>query len=275
MPVTNLDELMLALKKGQRLSYTKSSVNTVASGSNFFWLSTGFPLAGAIPTAAAVCNNALVGALPLINRTGLEERLLGLATYTATTAATTLEVEDRLAHMGGLNGTLTTVQTVGVDCSLTTSNLVERIGATDYSEIEWWLDVYATLGATSVTPTFNVTFNDNTTGTANLFILPIGTALLPASALAGRRWQIIGAKPIKSIQSVLLSGTTGTVGNFGVTAVRKYVSLENILAGKIETYDYAKTGLPKIPDQACVSFSGLGANSTTGAVFGSIRQAVN
>lgn len=45
----------------------------------------------------------------------------------------TLEVHDRLMHMGGLNGTLTTAQTVGSRLSngVTADNMAERIGDAD------------------------------------------------------------------------------------------------------------------------------------------------
>ena len=275
MPVTNLDELALALKRGLRGPFNKNSITVTAGGTGFFWSTIGYPVAGSIPVAAAVCNNLLLGAMPLAARTGLEERLLALVAYSAQTLGTGLEIEDRLAHMGGLNGTLTTVQTVGVDCSLTTSNLVERIGAADYSDIEWGLDVYTATGATIATPTFAVTFNDNSTGVAGIINAPSGTVTLPASAQTNRRFQIQGSKPIKSIQSMTLSASTGTAGNLGVTAVRKLALIESILANKTEVYDYAKLGLPKIFDQSCLTFSCLIQGSSSGFITGSVRQAVN
>lgn len=55
--------------------------------------------------------------------------------------------------MGGLNGTLTTAQTVGIDFSaLSSDNMAERIGDANYSDIQWWLEWYMASFLTSPVP---------------------------------------------------------------------------------------------------------------------------
>jgi hypothetical protein len=71
-----------------------------------------------------------------------------------------------VAHFGGLNGTLTTAQTVSLDLStlLATDNINLRKGDNNYSDVQWWLEWYTATGATAVTATIAVTYNDGTTG---------------------------------------------------------------------------------------------------------------
>ena len=81
-------------------------------------------------------------------------------------SAMTVEVHDRLAHMGGLSGTVTTAQNVSLALNTlgATNNISNRIGDTNYSDVQWWLEWYTATGSTAVTATVAVTYNDGTTG---------------------------------------------------------------------------------------------------------------
>lgn len=62
------------------------------------------------------------------------------------TTLLTLEVHDRLMHMGGLNGTLTTAQAVNLNLNgVTADNMANRIGDANYSDVQWWLGGTRTL----------------------------------------------------------------------------------------------------------------------------------
>jgi len=113
-------------------------------------------------------------------------------------SATDVQIHDRLAHMGGLNGTLTTAQTVGVDVSV--SALDSRRGDSSYSDVQWWLEWYTATGSTAVTATVSYTNAAGVSGKTT-------TVYIAASLAASRMLPIIGSggEFIKSIQSVTLS----------------------------------------------------------------------
>ena len=181
----------------------------------------------------------------------------------------TVEVHDRLMHMGGLNGTLTTAQAVNVDLSanLATSNLDARKGDSNYSDVQWWLEWYTATGASAVTATIAVTYNDGTTGslTASLtatrpasFLLPLN-GLIPAAG---------AGKYIKAVTSVTLSATTGTAGSFGITATRPRITMPLPLANKMEVFDWAQLGLPEIFNSSCLFPIVLTSTTSSGTIRG-------
>jgi hypothetical protein len=254
----------------------KVSIGTQVAGSfaSKWQAAGGYPAAGATPVAAAVCTNTLLGALPLANRTGTQKRLLTGVALNMATAGQTGVVEDRLLHMGGLNGTLTTAQTVNLDISVATNNLQARCGLADYSEVEWWLEWYVATGSTIATPTVQVTYTDLTTGSANIWVA--GATALPASVAAGRRYKIIPAagKIIRSIQSVTLSASTLTAGNFGVTATRTLDQVVCDVGTKTADKRIEVAGAVAIEDEACLSLSTLCITTSTGLITGYLNQTV-
>ncbi len=251
MAITSLDGIAAGYVAGKRLPINKANIATQLAGQDAsLWLSAGFPAAGATPTAAAVCSDATVGALPLLPKTGGQDRIISALELFADTAGLCLYVEDRLMHMGGLNGTLTTAQTANVDlnANLAVSNLAERIGAADFSEVEWFLDWYASTGVTVTTPTINVTYHDGTTGNVNIW--NAGATALPASVAASRRYKIAttNGKFIRHVNTVQNSASTGTAGNFGVTAVRRRCLIVPFVANRMEEKGWDGTRAAKVPD---------------------------
>jgi hypothetical protein len=194
------------------------------------------------------------------------------------TIGNNLQSEDRLGHMGGLSGTLLTAQTVGLDlnANLGVSNISQRIGKADFSEVEWYLEWYTATGATITTPTANVTFHDGTTGVVN--INNLGGTALPANVAASRRYmlQSTNGKFIRSVASVTLSASTGTAGNFGVTAVRNLATVaQTAPLNTPYTFDVWNLNAPEIYDNACVTNSMIPNTTSTGVVTGRVTQAVN
>ena len=278
MAINNLDNLVAAMKNSTVLPINKASLaNQITGSPTSLWRSAGFPAQGAIPTTAAVCDATLTGALPLRTKTVDQDRVLSKMAVAMVTIGNTLIVEDRLMHMGGLLGNVATAQTVNIDISanLASNNLAERIGSADYSEIQWYLEWYLDTGSTAVTPTVQVTFHDDTTGSVNVDVL--GAIIIPATVRAGRRYKLnpTNGKYIKSIQTVTLSATTGTAGNFGVTAVKPLTTMSAVIANILSTFDWSFLNLPKICDDACVSFSIIPATTSSGVIAGNIEQAVN
>lgn len=264
MAITTRDQLIDALgNNSSRLVIDKASLANAAAGQFFsLWTATGVPGAGAAPSAAVVPTNATVGAFGFANQTAPATSYIAWLAAQFGNSATNLEIHDRIAHMAGLSGIVTTAQ--GALSLVTTNPGAERIGDANYSDVQWWLEVYTALGATGVNATVNVTYNNDTTG--NLAAIALG-----ATPRQGRLYPLVSASAglfIKAVNSVTLSATTGTAGNFGITATRPRTSFSAPLLNKTETYDWAALGLPEVPNNACLFMLMLCGTTSTGTVRG-------
>ena len=262
MAITNRNQLINALaNNASRLIIDKASLSNAAAGQFFsLWTVNGIPGAGTIPSLSVVPTNATVGAFSFTNQTDPVTSYLSWLAFQNSNSSANLEIHDRLATYGGLSGTVTTAQGA---IDLTTSNPgADRIGSSDYSDVQWWLEVYSAMGATAVNATVGVTYNDGTTGTLPAFALG-------ATPRQGRLYPLITAsagKFIRGVTSVTLSASTGTAGNFGITATRSRVSVSTNVANKTETFDWAQLGLPNIPNNSCL-FMLLNCTATTTGIL--------
>jgi hypothetical protein len=269
MAIETVDEIVTSLASNfSRILFDKASITTVAVGQTVsLWRGVGQPGQGAIPTTPAVCNNDLLGAINFSQQTAPVKSYASYLNAACSNSATTLEIHDRLAHMGGLSGLSILSQTVNLDLNAYSSdNIVERIGNPNYSDVQWWMEWYADTGTTTVTATINVTYNDGTSGDLNSLNLPqpvrasrmFGVnALIPAAA---------SGKYIRDINSVTLSGSTLTIGNFGFTATKQVTSLPINTGNKNEVFDWALLGFPEIQNGSCLSVIQFVNSGTTGSV---------
>lgn len=272
MTITTRDALISAMgNNSSRVVIDKATITGQSSGGFCsLWRATGQPGQGAVPAAAAVCDNTLLGGIPFNQQTAPATSYLAILEAMCGNAGTTLEVHDRLMHMGGLSGTVTTAQTVNLDLdaavALGTFNLAARRGDANYSDVQWWMEWYTATGGTAVTATVNVTFNDGTS--ANLAAISLA-ATRPASSLIPLNSYIQAAdsgKYIRDINSVTLSATTGTAGSFGFTATRYRAALYQPVAQSRFTADWAALGLPEIPNSSCLMCVQVCSTTSTGAV---------
>jgi len=270
MTITTRDQLINAMcNNSSRLMIDKASLPNATVGQfHSLWRATGQPGQGAIPGAAAVCTNALTGAMQFTQQTAPATSYLGIMEGLCSSSATVLEIHDRLMHMGGLNGTLTTAQTANVDigANLATSNLDVRKGDANYSDIQWWLEWYTDTGGTAVTATVNVTYNDDTSGNLTGVSLAATRRASFMQPLNGLIPSADSGKYIKDVNTVTLSATTGTAGSFGVTATRYRAALYKPLANARFTADWAGLGLPEIPNTSCLMLIQLAGATSTGTV---------
>lgn len=269
MTITTRDQLIDALgNNSSRVVIDKASIANAAAGQIFsLWRATGVPGQGAIPGAAALCDGtALTGAIGFAQQTAPSTSYLAWLRLLTGNATTTTEIHDRLAHMGGLNGTLTTAQTVGIDATTIGGSGIPaaRRGDTNFSDLQWWLEVYTDLGATGVNATVAVTYDDASTG--NLAAIALG-----ATPRAGRLYQLVPAvagRFIRAVTSVTLSATTGAAGSFGVTCTRPRTGVDTLIANKAEAFDWAALGLPEIPNAACLQLITVPSTTSTGIIRG-------
>ena len=271
--IENIDNLVKALgNNSSRIVLDKASITSQTANSYCsLWRATGQPGQGAIPTVVATCNNTTVGTI------GFKQQTSPITSYGAYleiatgNAAMTMELHDRLAHMGGLNGTLTTAQSVNLDLStlLSTDNINERKGDDNYSDVQWWLEWYTATGSTAVTATISVTYNDGTTGNLTSLSLaatrPASHAILLNSLIPSAQ----SGKFIRGVVSITLSATTGTAGSFGVTATRQIMTLSAPIANFKFVADWAQLGLPQIYNSSALFPIVLTSTTSTGTVRGS------
>ncbi len=270
MAITTVDGLVNAMgNNSSRIIIDKASIANAAAGQfHSLWRATGQPGQGAIPGAAATCDHLLLGAMGFTQQTLPATSYLAILEGLAANAGTTLEIHDRLMHMGGLNGTLTTSQTVNLDlnANLANDNLDARKGDANFSDVAWWMEWYTDTGATASNATINVTYNDATSGDLTLQavggtvrasrMIPLN-GLIPAAA---------SGKYIRDINTVILSASTGAAGSFGFTATRYRAALYKPVANARFTADWAGLGLPEIPNESCLFPVQVASTTSTGIV---------
>ena len=271
MPITTRDQLIDALANGaSRIVIDKGSI-ALGSGSAgqyaSLWRATGTPGQGAIPGAAEVCTGALVGALPFANQAAPRRSYLAWLWAVSSASATTLEIHDRLAHMGGLNLSVTSAQTVGVDVQ-TLGVAADRIGCADFSDLQWWYEIYSPGGATAANATFTVTFDDGSTGTLNPLAVGGSLAAGRLFSLDGLRTAAQQGRNIRGVSSVTLSASTGAAGSAGITVTRPRTALPMPLANFSNVADWAQLGLPDIPNDACLFPVIIPSSTSTGTLRG-------
>jgi len=148
MTATSRDHIIDGLgNSSSRLVIDKASLANAVAGQFFsLWTATGVPGAGSSPGAAAVPTKATTGAFGFANQTAPVTSYIAWLATQASNNATNLEIHDRIAHMGGLSGTVTTAQ--GALSLVTTDPGADRLGDANYSDVQWWLEIYTPLRAT-------------------------------------------------------------------------------------------------------------------------------
>lgn len=272
MTITTRDKLIDALgNNSSRFIIDKASLSNAAAGQyHSLWRATGQPGQGAIPGAAAACTNALTGCMGFTQQTNPATSYGGWANATCSNAAVTIEVHDRLAHMGGLWGTSIAAQPVGIDLNTLSgsNNIAARMGDANYSDVQWWLEWYTDTGSTAVTATVNVTYSDGSTGNLTGVAL---AATRRASFMQPLNSYIPAAQSglyIRGVNTVTLSATTGTAGSFGVTATRPRMTMPLNIANKTEYFTWADLGFPEIFNTSCLFPIELASTTSTGTVRG-------
>jgi hypothetical protein len=267
MTISTADQLINAMgNNSSRITIDKSALGSSVAGEWFsLWRATGQPGQGLVPTTAAMCNHTTLGGMSFTQQTSPATSYLALLEGLNSNASTTLEIHDRIAHMGGLSGIVTTAQTVNLDLNaFSTDNIAARIGDSNYSDVTWWLEWYTDTGATGANCTINVTFNDGTSN--NLTTFTFGRRLGRAIPLNGLIQAADSGKYIRDINTVTLSASTGTAGNFGFTATRYRAALYIPLQNARFEDDWADLGLPEIPNSSCLTPMVICGSTTTGSL---------
>jgi len=269
MTLSTLDALFAALNSNHdRFMVNKNTQIAVAGAQSSLWRCAGEPAQAAQPgTTPVVPTKATLGALAFTNQTSPATSYLAWFNLASGNSGGGIEIHDRVVHMGGLSMIVTTAQTI-TGCDLSTIGLAaERRGAADYSDLQWYLELYADGGATASNATINVTYSDGSTG--NLTAVAVGGTLrsgrmIPLTPLIPSAQQ--GLR-IRGINSVTLSASTGTAGNFGFVCTRMLTGKGIPLANTAVTLTWAD-GIPEVVNDACLMIAILCGTTSTGALTG-------
>lgn len=254
MAITTMDQLAAAIAAG--ITSPTYDASITAQGPGFFcslWTAGGHPGAGATPATGvgAVPTNATAGAIYYVNPTGINIGYLGSWSASATTIGT-LILYDRLVHTSGLSGIVTSAQTVN-------STAITRTYDSG-NAVEAWLEWYTATGATACTATIAYTNQSGTSsrsGTASIAASTKAACMIPISLQSGDTG-------VQSVQSVTLSGTTGTAGNFGITMCQRLAQMQVVIAGTGVAVNWGQLGLPIIANNACLAYKVLASTTSTG-----------
>lgn len=267
MAITSMDGLVTALARSPNYAYFFPSGTTAAGGQLFLnriatntfgqaAIPPDLTLGGHIPT------RALIG-FPNIPSPAVGETLYLAQLGGTFSVAGSLVINDRIWAASGFNGTLTTPQIVTSFPALP----AERAPGNGLG-LEIWLEGYTPIGATASNVTVTYTNSDGVAGrvTTSEAIL----ASFPAARRQRLRLQD-GDFGVSSIESVTLSASTGTAGNFAVVLCKRYTAAGVTLANTSVAADFAALGLPQIPTDAALEFLHYATTTTSGIIQGSFN----
>jgi hypothetical protein len=272
MAITTRDQAFNALaNNSSRFVLDKAALsNQIANNLCSVWRATGQPGQGAIPgTTPVIPTKSTLGAIDFTNQISpVTSYLLWGLVYSGNSGGA-IEFHDRIAHMGGLVLNITTSQTItGLDISASGLNPpAGRLGASDFSDVQWYLEVYSDGGATASNATVNVTYDDDSSG--NLNVIAVGGTLRAGRFIPLTPFIPTGSqgKKIKRINSVILSASTGTAGNFGFTCTRQRTGVPMGLAGTPSKITW-QDGSSEVPNDSCLMIVVNCGASSSGTIRG-------
>jgi len=260
MAISNMDQLVAALAAAQHKRFYKTSTIAKAAGTWVsFWKVAGEPGAGSNPATGTgeAPTSSTQGAIPWANPSGANIAYLARLQAMGTTQSGILVLADRLFHVSGLVGNVATVQNVN-------SVALTRPDSTGDNN-ELWIEWYTATGSSQVNITIaytNQAGNASTT-TIAFYAAPIAGQMIPVALAAGDTG-------VRSIQSVQLSATTGTAGNFGLTILRRLGEIFMPVVASGDTLDAFALGMPQLDANSCLFLFMLANATTTGDMKGGV-----
>jgi hypothetical protein len=211
------------IDQAQRVEQILLSTSRV-SGNQLFWSQwqNNASVPGVAPSTAVVPDNTTAGSLGQGNASASGLRLARLVANSSSAAPFCLVLCDRLSHQGGLSGTTTGAQTTNLPTAALTRS-------TDGIGVMAAVEIYTQLGATPQTFTCSYTNEAGTAGRTSTAV-PLGGSAVQEVLI--NKFQIMtlqaGDRGVKSVESLTLSASTGTAGNFGLTLFRPIMTFPGI-----------------------------------------------
>lgn len=251
--ISNFDDLINAFNYAQTKAPTKFGAGNGANLGfwNSSWNMAGSYLAATPPSGSgAACDDNTLGRVPINNAGGSRELYLARLMFSPS-QITGLYLMDRQFHRSGLSGTVITAQAIN------SVALPTRAGSGDGNEM--WVEIYTTLGATGRTLTITYTNQAGTSGRT-------ASVAIPALARATSSYRVplqSGDTGVQSIQSAILSATTGTAGNFGIILAKRISSMPGLIANGMFSSNAINLALPKIDPGNCLFFMTNGISTSS------------
>lgn len=212
--------------------------------------------AGSAPGAGAIPDNTTNGSSRQTDPGGGRQLwLTGVGAFAA--QAGTLMLYDRLYHISGLSGTSASAQTVqGSPASPALTRYTDGAGLVAFVEI------YSAIGATARTITMDYTDQDGNTGQTSTAVSIGGTGLNEAQRMIHLQLAA-GDSGLRAINTVTLSASTGTAGNFGITIAKPLAMIPLVTAGATAMLDLLASGFGpvEVKSDACLAWA-FNATST-------------
>lgn len=247
----------------QKVGIVKASLTTAAGRLTDLAGASGFPGAITTPTTATSVDRTLSGALGQLNSSSVQ-RLAQMELSYANGSA--FLVYDRLLHLGGLDGTVTTAQpSPSAAASLTryTNGLGNMLLA----------EVFTQVGATGTTITASYTNEGGTSGRTTQ-ATDFGATGFREAARAMILPLQQGDTGVRNVSNCTLAGTTGTAGNFGLTIIHPLLLVPALNGTHFQQlYDAILNvggSMPEIVSDACICFAIWNSPAATGLLNGTI-----
>lgn len=234
MAITSLADFRAALANPYCVEVLKSTtVPTTGLLYSPAITSIGTPVAYATPTSAVAPTVSTIGSMPIPAGTTNNLRCLEVD-WTFGDAGGFAILCDRVSHQGGLVGNLNTTQTTNLPtAALTRYTSGEGVWAA--------AEIYSSVGASAAQITTSYTNQAGTPGRISRGVT-IGSSAFNTPG----RFQILtpqnGDTGFRSVESVILSVTTGTAGNFGITLFKPLVLLATDLQRRKTTLNALVSG---------------------------------
>jgi hypothetical protein len=265
MALTDFDEYAAKLSENRTADFQIATTTGRTLRLNASWQV--FLPAPAVPTTSVALNKnsaQSMGPIPDISTGRLT--FLGGRFNTSTFGAGGMILVDLLNVSGGLSGTVTTAQTTNLPtAALTRHTTGEGVMA--------GIVIYSTVGTTATTVTISYTNSAGVSGRTSTPTSFGGSGFREPAILIPIPLQA-GDTGIRSIESVTVTATTGTAGNFGVCMFKPLAMISLESATGTMPLDSVSTGciigsLAEIDPDACLAISLFSATATslTGALI--------
>lgn len=203
---------------------------------------------GVAPTTAAVPSRTIAGALGQPNANG-DLYVAGGAASMQYPAG--YMIMDRLAHSGGLSGTVTGSQTTNLPSAALTRY-------TDGVGVMAFVEIYSAIGTTGTTATCSYTDDSNNSGQTSTSFT-IGSSGFREAGVMLPVPLSPEDKGVRAVADINLVGSTGTAGNFGITLARPiaYLPVGVYTPSDIDMFVGNARMTELILDDACLWLCGL------------------
>lgn len=239
------------------------AANPVGGQFTSLWQFNGCPTgpSTSAPAGAEICHNLTTGSMQVVNPAVGKNYLLGMDA--SSLAAGTLVLYDRLADIGSLSGIVITPQTVSQSISRYSGSVTSQGN-------QIFLEIYSAVGATMVT--VNATYLNQNGQTSTTPSMSFGGTGLREAERMIQLPLASGDTGVTAVNSVILSATTATAGNFGVTIARPIMSLNlpNIAVAGVRDTVAGIPVTPQIETDSCLALMWLPNGNTIPQMYGTL-----